>query len=149
MRKQGKSVGKICEICGKAFQVTASVAKHGGGRCCSIACRAVMGGRERQRQVDQSGANNPSYIDGQCHSVERRRKYQRALRGKHPERAAIYARVDRAIADGTLIRQPCETCGADGRIEAHHDDYDKPLSVRWFCHQCHADYHKTERKKSC
>lgn len=46
--------------------------------------------------------------------------------------------VRRAIQDG-LLENPncCELCGAEGRVVAHHDDYAKPLDVRWLCKKCH------------
>lgn len=47
-----------------------------------------------------------------------------------------------AIRHGRLIRAACETCGkTTGRIDAHHDDYTKPLSVRWLCRSCHQRHH--------
>jgi hypothetical protein len=49
------------------------------------------------------------------------------------------------IRTGRLIPKPCEICGTDLQIEAHHDDYDKPLDVRWLCRHHHREYHKTLR----
>jgi ribosomal protein S27AE len=42
---------------------------------------------------------------------------------------------------GKIIRQPCENCG-DLFAEKHHDDYSKPLEVRWLCRPCHLVFHK-------
>ena len=58
--------------------------------------------------------------------------------------------AEKAIQRGVLVNpQVCEECGAsyrfkDGRtaIQAHHDDYNKPLDVRWLCQKCHHDWHK-------
>jgi len=51
-----------------------------------------------------------------------------------------------ATHTGRLQRQEiCEVCGGSRMIEAHHDDYSKPLIVRWLCHQCHMAYHASIR----
>lgn len=49
--------------------------------------------------------------------------------------------VQRAIKAGNLNREPCEKCGAK-KAHAHHDDYSKPLQVRWLCAKDHAREHK-------
>lgn len=49
--------------------------------------------------------------------------------------------VLRKKASGRLIPQPCEVCG-ETKVVAHHDDYDKPLEVRWLCHPHHCEHHK-------
>jgi hypothetical protein len=51
----------------------------------------------------------------------------------------------KAIRKGTLIRQPCEVCGA-AKTEAHHDDYSRPLDVRWLCKSHHRQHHVAERR---
>jgi hypothetical protein len=53
------------------------------------------------------------------------------------------SRVHYALRIGLLVRQPCEVCGATKHIHGHHDDYDKPLEVRWLCAKHHAAWHKT------
>ena len=51
------------------------------------------------------------------------------------------AAVGRAVAAGTLEREPCLFCGAE-RVEAHHHDYDAPLDVTWLCSVHHALAHR-------
>jgi len=57
--------------------------------------------------------------------------------------------TERAIISGVLKPQPCEVCGANGtmsdgrrEVQAHHDDYEKPLQVRWLCQKHHHEHHK-------
>jgi predicted DNA-binding protein YlxM (UPF0122 family) len=58
--------------------------------------------------------------------------------------------IEKAVKRGIVINpQKCENCGdtgefKDGRtkIQAHHDDYNKPLDVRWLCQKCHHLWHK-------
>lgn len=47
-----------------------------------------------------------------------------------------------AIEQGILTQQPCEVCGEQKTV-AHHDDYNKPYSVRWLCKKHHFDWHLT------
>lgn len=62
----------------------------------------------------------------------------------HPEKNRCRKRVAKAISDGQLIRLPCEQCG-DPNVQAHHDDYSKPLEVRWLCPMCHGRHHYRAR----
>ncbi len=50
-------------------------------------------------------------------------------------------RVKYALATGKLVRLPCESCGR-APARAHHDDYLKPLEVRWLCQRCHLAWHR-------
>jgi hypothetical protein len=69
-----------------------------------------------------------------------RAKKQRAYELRHPERQSARAAVKRAIASGKMVKQPCEKCGLE-KAHAHHDDYSKPLDVRWLCHTHHVEVH--------
>lgn len=53
-------------------------------------------------------------------------------RGHDLLRREADAVVAAAIHSGALVRRPCEVCGKE-KSEAHHDDYAKPLDVKWLC----------------
>lgn len=57
-----------------------------------------------------------------------------------PRREKAHGLVYRALKAGKLKKPTkCEGCGAEGkRLQGHHDDYDKPLDVRWLCPKCHS-----------
>lgn len=87
------------------------------------------------------------------HRVQGRRAYAQSSDGKashakslkrqrelHPEKYRARVAVGNAIRDGKLVRRPCEKCGAE-KSEAHHDDYRKPLEVRWLCKRHHVEHH--------
>ena len=65
------------------------------------------------------------------------------------EQLKIQSFVQQAICKGVLIPEPCQICGVFGKTDkghrkvvAHHDDYNKPLEVRWLCRLHHAEWHK-------
>lgn len=50
--------------------------------------------------------------------------------------------VKMALTVGKLCRpNNCEKCQSGLRLNAHHDDYSKPLDVRWLCTSCHYRVH--------
>jgi len=63
---------------------------------------------------------------------------------KYPDRAKARDAVNYQIRTGRLKRLPCEVCGAE-RTQAHHDDYSKPLEVKWLCMLHHRE---ADRKRS-
>ena len=88
------------------------------------------------------------------HRVEARARYEKTPAGrqalrrahvkfitKNPLKRAAHIACGNAIRDGRIKRQPCEVCGSE-KAQAHHDDYSKPLDVRWLCTTHHAEWHK-------
>lgn len=59
---------------------------------------------------------------------------ERLLKLKARNKVAMAMRIK------TLTRKSCEICGARN-VQAHHDDYSKPLEVRWLCHKHHVEVH--------
>lgn len=90
------------------------------------------------------------------HRIEARRQYAKTDEGKKAHHKAMqtynkkyplaYASriiTGNALKDGRLIKgECCEKCKSTNKIEGHHDDYTKPLDVRWLCEQCHKEWHR-------
>ncbi len=72
-------------------------------------------------------------------------RYQNKRRKKYPEKDRARNLVTKAMKAGSLRRQPCEKCGTK-RAQAHHDDYSKPLQVRWLCYKHHLAEHGKEKR---
>ena len=75
---------------------------------------------------------------GRCKTTLRRVKMSPEARMKHAARQL----TSRAVKQGRLIRKPCEVCQTDIDVHAHHDDYSKPLDVRWLCRHHHQEHHR-------
>lgn len=148
-----KAIQPRCKVCGKTRPEVDFYAKV--NRLCKehvkAAARAWRNENiERARANDRKRRTLP-------HRMAAKSEYQKSSRGlathrnriiryreKYPERAAAVRTANNAIRDRRLIRQPCEKCGAS-KSQAHHDDYSKPLEVRWLCVSCHAGHHLRER----
>jgi len=70
-------------------------------------------------------------------SVEKQRI---SYRTRYPEKRAAHVATGNAIRSGKLVKGPCEVCGSLV-VDAHHDDYLKPLEVRWLCRVHHLIHH--------
>lgn len=81
-----------------------------------------------------------------CHAeysrLNRRRHCELTPESKKRANARSYA--NRYIKYGILKKEPCSNCG-DEKAEMHHEDYDKPLQVKWLCRPCHLQHHNVIR----
>jgi hypothetical protein len=81
--------------------------------------------------------------------TEKRRKHisltSKLWRKNNPDKLRAHSMVGYAIAKKKIIKGKCQVCGKDGIIHGHHDDYTKPIDVRWLCPVCHS---ATHRKKT-
>ncbi len=75
-------------------------------------------------------------------------------RGGKRASGRVHDIVELALERGILIRPVLCECGKaptfkNGRtaIQSHHDDYNKPLEVRWLCQSCHHEWHKNNTAK--
>lgn len=75
--------------------------------------------------------------------LARKREVARRYAAKPENRLKIQARnkIKHLCRVGKVTRGPCEVCGGSP-THAHHDDYTKPLDVRWLCRQCHDAVHR-------
>lgn len=57
---------------------------------------------------------------------------------KNREKSRAWTRVYMAIKDGTLVKPgKCSKCNKECIVDAHHEDYLKPLEIIWLCRDCH------------
>lgn len=83
-----------------------------------------------------------------CHA-----EYMRLHRPRHSELSPIQRMKSNArsylneyLQRGKVKKTSCQHCG-DSNVEAHHEDYSKPLDVIWLCRSCHLELHKQRDRK--
>lgn len=79
-------------------------------------------------------------------NADKQREKQRRYGASHPDTRTGRKRdpeKDKVRHEAwlTLEQQPCEVCG-EQRAHRHHDDYSKPLEVRWLCPRHHGEVHR-------
>lgn len=133
---------KPCKACGEVKSLSDFYAQPGvkdgrQSRCKECAKAAVRANRLNKlayyRQYDRERASRPERRANTVRVVTR-------MRTNKPAAYRAHSAVSNAVRDGRLERKPCEACGAD-RAFGHHDDYAKPLDVRWLCQPCHVAWH--------
>lgn len=95
--------------------------------------------------------NRHRYVKNREEILKGNRDYSRTEKGKRSHCDGQYKQrkkyPEKQIARNAtrrLTKQPCEVCG-ETEVEAHHEDYSKPLNVRWLCRQHHIDIHRSKR----
>lgn len=74
-------------------------------------------------------------------AVQRRaaKKYREA----NPCKPKVWEIVRRAILKGVLtVPEFCQGCKTNAKLHAHHEDYSRPLDVKWLCRKCHGLRHR-------
>jgi len=64
---------------------------------------------------------------------------------KFPEKYKARYTLKDAVKSGKVKKEPCVVCG-NVKSQGHHDDYSKPLQVKWLCQIHHADLHFNFRR---
>lgn len=100
------------------------------GRDYRIKNKTILAEKDRAR--DQTP-------ERKAYHVKRRRKWQ--LLNK--EKRECHWRLLCAVKMGRIKKDPCEICG-EIKVDGHHDDYSKPLEVRWLCRLHHNQLHKEQ-----
>jgi hypothetical protein len=133
---------KTCRLCGqeKANEDYYAHPTMKGGRdnkCKECVKAGVRANYRRNRE------HYIAYEKEREKSIGRKAKklqYQRERRYKNKVKYLAHNMVNNALRDKRLERKPCEVCGGSF-TEAHHDDYMKPLDVRWLCRRHHLEVH--------
>lgn len=120
------------------------------------ACRRLLVKRNREAKIEYYREYDRQRFKNDPKVRERIIRYQATEAGKasakkakekwassNPIKRAAAIMVGNAVRDGRLNKPlTCSECGDGGKIHGHHDDYAKPLNVRWLCAGCHSNWHK-------
>lgn len=112
----------VCDYCGKKYHTKKSHYQKSKRRFCSRECYS------KYRKDIMPKEEHYAYGTGMSQQEKDKRKRARST-------------LNHYLRDKKIQRMPCEICG-DKKAEAHHDDYDKPLDIRWLCKNCHRKWHK-------
>lgn len=103
-------------------------------------CKECVKARVKLRRRDDDAVREYDRVRAK---LSKRKAASRAAvvkwRKDNPEGYLAHNMVNNAIRDGKMERQLCEICGAVAH--AHHEDYMKPLDVRWLCPLHHQRLH--------
>lgn len=116
-------------------------------------CRKEKVRENRRKNIDYYREYDKTRFQNDPRVKARHERYLKSESGRESSRMAKYKWAEKnkikravhivtgnAIRSGALRKMPCENCG-EKEVHAHHDDYAKPLDVRWLCPSCHKKWH--------
>ena len=99
---------------------------------------------KRTYQHERVLSGHTQRIDRKRYELDPERKQYIRMKSKewrrlNPGKSKCHAALEKAILSKKIERGLCEICGE--KAHAHHDDYSKPLEVRWLCAMHHSRLH--------
>lgn len=132
---------KTCSHCGVAKPLEQFQRRKASTDGYTASCKQCLHERDKARypgEREHRAKMHKIYSAGvgrdACNASKRR------WRDRNAEKRAAHVILNNALRDGRIKRQPCEVCGVK-KVHAHHDDYTKPLAVRWLCVKHHEEAH--------
>jgi len=77
--------------------------------------------------------------------IVKKRKWASDWKKRNRRKDCANFLAQEALRKGKIQKKPCCVCGSEN-VQAHHENYDFPLDVVWYCPQHHADRHSEIRK---
>tara|TARA_R110000851_G_scaffold320926_1_gene486044 strand:- start:5 stop:433 length:429 start_codon:yes stop_codon:yes gene_type:complete len=128
---------KECFKCGKVKLLSAfykhKQMKDGHVNKCKD-CNLIDVANHRAKNIDKVRAYDRGRGNRQDAS------YLKEYKKNNPKKCKAQNMVNNQKRAGNISELPCEVCGGL-KVVAHHDDYDKPLNVRWLCQAHHKQWH--------
>lgn len=98
--------------------------------------------RERNQKPENKVKNRIRAMKWANRNKDKLSHYSGQYKKKNPEKANAHQYVMWALRLNVLSKpENCERCKLKVRLEAHHEDYSKPLEIKWLCKICHMHEH--------
>lgn len=137
-KAQNRGYAHYCKECMKSYLKIPAIDEKRRASKAAYGIRPEV--KERNKTRFEKYQSKPGYR-------ERHNERSAAQRNDPKNKIKISARAkaNRAIKSGKLTRLPCEVCNIEP-AEAHHDDYTKPLEIKWLCSSHHKQHHGIEKR---
>ncbi len=158
MREKNRFRKVDCIICKTEF-----LTNHSQGKYCSEKCRRkgwrkswVKFAKQHRKTIAKYGRE--WYYKNKEKRLRQIKKYQKSSTGKFtakitdsnnkrkfPEKIKARIQLRSALARGDIRKSPCKIC-SNPKVEGHHNDYTKPLNIRWLCILHHKQFHAMRKR---
>jgi hypothetical protein len=134
---------KICSLCQRELPLESFNKRHRSGHdyyytTCKE-CRRLQRREIREKYPETYKGKDGKYYKRHKEDIAKKRN---DWGRENKDKVSAHNKVNYALRKGVLVKSvECEECGGGGEIVAHHEDYSKPLEVKWLCPKCHMRLH--------
>lgn len=136
---------KICSCCNLEKQIFDFQVRKASKDGRTASCKSCLKIRDKNRENDERRKQRLEYQKTEAGKLAHK-KAMDSYKLRYPMKYAAHIITRNYIRDGKLFpKSICECCGSTEKIEGHHDDYTKPLDIKWLCEKCHKKWHKENK----